>query len=411
MDSIVTLFRRCVFVLCATAALGPSPTAVAQQPGPFELWIGHELVDCPSDPARLCYQVKRKQYEEWSVFEGSIGNFVYREGVAYVVLAEIDPSVDDSATDRTRYKVVQVLEEFETFAEPVILDPTESIVPVPAETEIDAEAATTEPPQSAPATSSADSPPPRLPAPVEKPAVAPVPAPKRTALASGQPFRGILVIGSGTEARSFTPCDEEGEIWIEDESGGELWKVYRERVEAPNQPLLIDIRGEVGSAPLSGFGAHYERQLRVFEIVRVDARNTDCASMSESPLTDTPAAAVVERPARVTTSRPVETNQVLVSGGPPNWTLSIGRDELVYSSHATAETLRFPYASPERSASRAIFVTSLSGAQPHTLKVVIDREPCPDAVTGARRDLTAYVTLDGRWLRGCVTDGDPLSAP
>jgi len=382
VHSIVTLFRRCGFILFALAALGSSHEAAAQKPGPFELWVGHELVDCPSDPARLCYQVKSKQYEDWSVFEGSISNFAYREGVAYVVLVEVDPSIDDSTARRTRYKVVQVLEEFETFAEPDIADRMASSAAGPTETEITLE-----------------------------PAAASLPPPYRTAVVRGEPFRGILIIGSGTEARSFTPCGEDGEIWIEDESGAELWKVYRERVEAPNQPLLIDIRGEVGSPPLSGFGAHYDRQLRVFEIVRVDAKNTDCASMAVTSVTDTAAATVVERPTRPASSPAAETAQVLISGGPPTWTLSIGVDELVFASPATDEMVSLPYASLERSASRAVFAASLSGAQPHTLKVVIDREPCPDAVTGARRDLTAYVTLDGRWLRGCVTDGDPLSAP
>ena len=410
MHSIVTLFRRCGFILFALAALGSSHEAAAQKPGPFELWVGHELVDCPSDPARLCYQVKSKQYEDWSVFEGSISNFAYREGVAYVVLVEVDPSIDDSTARRTRYKVVQVLEEFETFAEPEIADRMASSAAGPTETEITLEPAAADPPRSAAEPMVAD-PPPALPAPVEKPVAAPLPPPYRTAVVRGEPFRGILIIGSGTEARSFTPCGEDGEIWIEDESGAELWKVYRERVEAPNQPLLIDIHGEVGSPPLSGFGAHYDRQLRVFEIVRVDAKNTDCASMAVTSVTDTAAATVVERPTRPASSPAAETAQVLISGGPPTWTLSIGVDELVFASPATDEMVSLPYASLERSASRAVFAASLSGAQPHTLKVVIDREPCPDAVTGARRDLTAYVTLDGRWLRGCVTDGDPLSAP
>jgi len=409
VDSIVTLFRRCGFVLFAIGALGSSPEASAQKPELFELWVGHELVDCPSDPARLCYQVKSTQYEAWSVFEGSISNFDYREGVAYIVLVEIVPSTGDSEPRRTRYRVLQVLDEFETFAEPATPDRVASSTAELAETEIAPQPVAGAPPPSAPEAVVAE-PAPTVRALVEKPAVAPVPAPSRTGLLRGKPYRGILIIGSGTEARSFTLCGQEREIWIEDESGAELWKIYRERVEAPNQPLLIDIRGEEGSAPSSGFGAHYDRQVKVFDIVRVDAENIDCTSMEETSVSDTRPMRVVERPAREDSSQTTETTQVLITGGPPIWTLRIGSDSLVYSSQATAETVRFPYASPQRSAGRAIFVSSLSGAPPRNLKVVIDKEPCPDPQTGVRRDFTAYVTLDGRWLRGCVTDGEPLAA-
>ena len=420
MKPIVTLSRRCVFILFVAGALGSSPEAAAQNPGLFELWVGHELVDCPSDPARLCYQIKNEQYEDWSVFEGSIGNFYYREGVAYILLVEIDPSIDEAEPHRTRYKVVQVLEEFETFADPVTPDRAASNVTEPAEMEVapepivavtvpsTLEPIAAEPPPPAPEPVKAE-PPPMTPLPVEEPVAAQQPALPRTPSTRGKAFRGVLFIGSGIEARSFTPCGEEGGIWIEDESGAGLWNLYRDLVEAPNRPLLLDVRGELGSPPSTGFGAHYERQLTVFEVLRTDAENTDCAESAAPVVRETFATPVPDAPEPVTNSI-TEPNEVRISGGPPLWTLRIATTGLVYSDQTSVDPIRFPYTSPDRSANRASYVTSASGATAHTLKVVIDREPCPDAETGARRDFTVYITLDGRWLRGCVTDGDPLPA-
>ncbi len=227
------------------------------------------------------------------------------------------------------------------------------------------------------------------------------------------------------EARSFTPCGEEVGIWIEDESGASLWKVYRERVEAPNHPLMIEVRGELSPPPMSGFGAHYDRQLTVMEVLRVDESNMDCTEWPADVAAAKPAEVVTTRPAEVVTARPAEVVatlpaevvshttepiEVLISGGPPSWRLSIGPGGIVFSGPSAPESIRFPYASPERSPTRATYVTAVVGPPPHALKVVIDREPCPDTETGVRRDFTAYLTLDGRWLRGCVIEGHPISA-
>jgi len=217
-----------------------------------------------------------------------------------------------------------------------------------------------------------------------------------------------LIIGSGTEARSFTPCGEERGIWIEDESAAGLWKLYRDLIEAPNRPLLIDVRGELGTAPPTGYGAYYERQLTVFEVVRADAESTDCAESVALVAEGAPATPIPDEPERVTTPT-IEPFQVLIAGGPPLWTMRIGSSGIVYTGPTSGDSIRFPYVSPISSASRVSYVTSVSGSPPHTLKVVMDREPCPDVETGVRREFTAYVTLDGRWLRGCVTEGDPLS--
>jgi uncharacterized membrane protein len=447
LNSMISLFKRCILVLFAVGALGYGAEAMAQQPGLFELWVGHELVECPSDPARLCYQTKTEQYDDWSVFEGSIGNFYYREGVAYILLVEMDPALGDREPQRTRYKVVQVLEEFETFAEPEISDRRVTEVAEPAVPEVTSEPLTSPPPapvETAAIESEVDPAPPAaaVPAlatestpaavptedltvasepipppptatsavvPAEKPTATSSPSPSIASSINGTSLRGTLIIGSGIEARSFTLCGEEASIWIEDESGQELWKAYRSQVAAPNLPLLIQFRGAMGPAPLSGFGAHYARQVTVIELLEADAQHTDCAVIAASASEPPPMAPTPTKP-----SPPVvpesDPSRIAIGGGPPAWTVDIEAAGIVYSSPATGDSIRFPYAIPKRAANGDTYLTSVVGDSPHSLKVVINKEPCPDPETGVRRDFTAYITLDGRWLRGCVREGTPIPA-
>ncbi len=426
MNRMVTHFERLALVVVAIAICASSQRAEAQRTGLFELWVGHELVDCPSDPARLCYQVKNEQYDEWRAFEGSLSNFYYREGVAYILLVESDPTLDDRQPSRTRYKVVQVLEEFETFEtpeipnrvatpveeddiEPIASEPIEPPAPSPALVEAPIVVAEPAPAPSPPTPAPTKEPTPG-PTPAAEPAAAPLPPPARTSPAAGRPFRGSLIIGSGTEARSFTPCGEEAGIWIEDESGQELWKIYRGSVPAPNRPLLIDVRGEMRPAPRSGFGAHYDHQLTVIEVLEVHTSETDCARIP-APVTDLPPTSATAQAAPQRAQPASEPDQITISGGAPLWSLRIGSGGISYTGPSGTEPINFPPATPERSASRDTYVTSTTGVVPHALKVVIGKEPCPDPASGIRREFTAYITLDGRWLRGCVTQGEPLSSP
>lgn len=103
--------------------------------------------------------------------------------------------------------------------------------------------------------------------------------------------------------------------------------------------------------------------------------------------------------------------QLVIKGGTPVWTVSIDSGGILYSGPSGSETVQFPYVTPDRETYRATYVTSTSGGDPRSLKVVVGKEPCPDPITGLRREFTAYITLDGQWLRGCVTQGDPSSSP
>ena len=397
-------------LLIAAVACLAIPPAEAQESALQELWVGHELVDCPSDPARLCYVVKEEQYEEWRAFEGSLADFHYREGVAYILLVRREPAAEPSGE---RYRVVQILEEFESFDEPEIPDRTasstgEAVVapevepPSPAPVE---PAPVAEPVEVAPAQTAS---PPRAAAPVAEPVeVAPAQAtsPPRAAAPPAEHHRGILIIGSGLEARSFTPCGDDIGLWIEDASGASLWQVYRERVDAPNQPLLIEVTGEFAAAPSSGFGSHYPRQLTVAEVLRVDAVNTECIERAAEVAAVEPREPLPESTVEVLPAT-VERRDLLITGGSPSWNLSVGPESIVLVN-PSAETLRFPYEPPDLTSGRITYDTTIAGTTPHSLKIVIAREPCPDPATGVRREFTAYLTLDRRWLRGCVVSGDP----
>jgi uncharacterized membrane protein len=166
----------------------------------------------------------------------------------------------------------------------------------------------------------------------------------------------------------------------------------------------------MSSAPRSGFGAHYDRQITVAEVLEVHALNIDCSEASALVVEETTNNAVANPPAQHVQTAP-EPARLIISGGTPIWKISIGSEGILYSGPNGSEGVEFPYVTPERTAHRATYVTSTNRGEARDLKVVLDKEPCPDPVTGLRREFTAYITLDGRWLRGCVTQGDPLSAP
>ena len=85
-----------------------------------------------------------------------------------------------------------------------------------------------------------------------------------SSLYANNTFRGHLVWGH--EVRSFKPCGMEVEYWVVDLTGGELWDVYRALTHEPYQPLYAELRGHLGPPPSTGFGAKYEKQLRVLEL-------------------------------------------------------------------------------------------------------------------------------------------------
>ena len=81
-------------------------------------------------------------------------------------------------------------------------------------------------------------------------------------------LRGHLVLGH--EVRVFRPCGEERELWVIPTS--ELLETHRGSSLGPYEPVVVELIGELGPPPDTGFGADSDGQLRVMEVVSWQAQ-------------------------------------------------------------------------------------------------------------------------------------------
>ena len=77
-------------------------------------------------------------------------------------------------------------------------------------------------------------------------------------------LRGHVTLGH--ETQSFEPCGDDEALWIV--PNAELRAAYEALSHEPYAPVFVELRGELGPAPESGFGAEYDEQLEVFEVMR-----------------------------------------------------------------------------------------------------------------------------------------------
>lgn len=83
-------------------------------------------------------------------------------------------------------------------------------------------------------------------------------------------MRGLLI--RGHEVRSFTACGSTAESWFIDATDGEVQRRYDLLATEPYQPVLFELVGTYEPAPATGFGAEYDRSLRITEVLTADRR-------------------------------------------------------------------------------------------------------------------------------------------
>jgi len=198
--------------------------------------------------------------------------------------------------------------------------------------------------------------------------------------------RGHLVLGH--EMRSFTPCGERDAVWVFDRSPqGELSSSYQELATQPYQAIYVEVLGELGPRPTTGFGADFARSLTVRALERAVLEGKGCAE----PLGRFTYRAVGNEPfwsAEIATSG-ISVTQLGGSDDPPR--------------------LEFPYNPPTVGAAGRVYVSSTE--LPHNdLRVELQEATCIDTMSGARFRHRADVSLNGRNLRGCAYAGEPPRA-
>jgi putative lipoprotein len=196
-------------------------------------------------------------------------------------------------------------------------------------------------------------------------------------------LRGELVYGH--EAHELTPCGGGDPYWVLDATGGDLPEVYRSMASQPYEPIFAEVRGMVIFEAGSGFGADFDRQVRVTELLRAAREGPGCAEDLSS---------LVFR----------------AHGGEPFWHLEVTPDSLRLHRLGVASVafhIDEISTSPidESSEDASGFRWSGSHVGGGSITATIHSVRCIDTMSGSVFPYQATVSLDGTTLTGCAAKG------
>ena len=380
---------RITFLILCIGSLVLSGATLRAQEAQKIIWVAHYKSDCVGAGPQKCYLIKDNMYDPWKTWHDDIERLDWEEGFAYeVVVSEVqvpNPPADGSSI---KLRVVELLTMINAGSQPKDALPlelqdlppqgqpiggmemateevvAEEIVMVAEETiaidptgqtkvtesvEIDMveeSVAVAEPVDPAPA-----APPLIQPAtPAERTTAAPIAAPVIAASSASPPsptpappttttpaipdeelqtYRGHLTIGVGLETRTFKICGAEAGVWVEDRSGDNLWRTYRELSGYPGRPVFMVVRGDLGPAPASSFGSHYDQQLTVTAVQQASSEGPGC-------------------------TEEVGNIDFIAFGNEPFWRVKISPDGIVYSKAGGADW-SFPYREPMASQTKRVY--------------------------------------------------------
>ena len=194
-------------------------------------------------------------------------------------------------------------------------------------------------------------------------------------LPRGERLRGHLVWGH--ESRAFTECGSERVGWVINQAGDELVDVYDELATAPYQPMFVEVCGEWTAAPTDGFGADYDRALRITELLRAENEGFGCRLELDGVL-------------------------FIASGNEPSWRLQVREDGISMRTMDAPEDA--VYDAP-RKRGQAPLVSFESDGRDAGIHITLEQRRCIDTMSGARFGWAATVDIDGRQLNGCAAEG------
>lgn len=201
-------------------------------------------------------------------------------------------------------------------------------------------------------------------------------------LESMQLLRGHLVIGH--EVRSFKPCDSEQDLWVMDETGSELARVYEALTSDVYQELYAVVLGEVGPAPSDGFGADYAGSITVAALRHAAPESHAC-------------------------NEDLSGIKMRAFGNEPFWRVDIRNEEILLSELGSEDRL-FASTSVSTQEGRLQHFHGTAEAEAGqaagaVIEVAIEERPCRDSMSGAYFSFSARVEVDGRELVGCARQG------
>ena len=188
-------------------------------------------------------------------------------------------------------------------------------------------------------------------------------------------LRGQVVIGH--EVRALTECGATIQVWLIDETNGELRHWYDRLSSEPYQPLFFELTGYREDAPDSGFGADYPAAIRATAVLRAEREGFGCA-------TD------------------LSAFRFRAQGNEPSWQLIASRSELRFEAPGRP-SLSVP-APVEFVDDASIRCEASTGSD--TILVAVEPGHCTDSMSGSLYAFRARVTVNGNSYSGCAIAGN-----
>lgn len=192
---------------------------------------------------------------------------------------------------------------------------------------------------------------------------------------AGTRMRGEVILGH--EVREFKPCGEDVALWVI--PSPELVDAYEALSYEAYAPVYVELRGEFGPPPETGFGADYDGQLTVLSLMRAApaAESRGCAE---------------------------ELNGIAfrASGNEPFWNARVSREEIVFSALGAADLI-FPSVAPRPEQGGWIYQTETDS---NFIVLTVEEGSCSDTMVGARYSWRARVTVNSDTYEGCAWEGD-----
>ena len=188
--------------------------------------------------------------------------------------------------------------------------------------------------------------------------------------------RGFLVLGP--EVRSIKPCGEEQELWVIPLT--EVTEAYDALSREPYAPVFVEVEGERGPAPETGFGAEYDGQLTVTGFRRAAPGEEGFGCRED-----------------------FSRFAFRASGVEPFWALQVREDAIVYSTPEIPETL-FEAAEAAFAGGAWVYTSVSTGPEPIEMSARFAPGRCSDSMVGAIYSWTATVEIGGE-VRDERSDG------
>lgn len=191
-------------------------------------------------------------------------------------------------------------------------------------------------------------------------------------------FRGHLTYGH--EVRSLSLCDKNKELWIIDNTEGEMRRISEGMTHSPYSPIFIEAQGRLTDVPQDGFGAEYEGAIILTDI-------THASSIEDS------------WGCREKYDEFIFKGQ----GNEPGWTCLITKMGITFSSINQEQPITFPASLPSRKNGSTVFK---SATENNALKVTISHVECQDSMADELFGWQMELTLNEIVYRGCAKRGD-----